>query len=512
MSDRYGDYFGAVADLFFQPYGPNTAWEYLGCFELPSVDRPLGEVTSAYCRGVLIYSAKGTPGRVTGSLGGLVGKTRTAIDHFIDRGCRGTLYVHRYCRAQHGVFLGFERGELYDDLFFTSEAASDVSMRQEDGAAPTLSKMTYNWSAGNKRTYFGLKPTRINIAGVHSLNDIAFCSVDECGGQCGPADYVGRVGYVVPSVDASAADVADVNVTTDYAVTWAQTVTDPFAAGESISAVVCVPISAAVNRVIVARGTTDAGNPAEIAYSDDGGVTWTNVNVGSTNGEFVPWNGGLFALKDTEKVWLCTDTGGGAAGQIYYSADAGETWTLQLTGATDALNCIHMANKDVGLCVGDTNELWSTVDAGITWSAVVGPAAQAAQDALSCIACNQWRFFVGYQDGELWYSEDGGVTWANRAIARPTGWTAFNAINAMFRVDDNCIWLAVHYTGAAASIWGALERTINGGYDWDAYAATVACDAGGAGLLSVYAISYDTAYGVGCLAGGTPMILKVTGG
>lgn len=507
-SDRWGDYYQGAAEIYIQPYGPNTIPEYLGCGEVAGYDQPLGDVASQYCRGEIISSSQGAKGRATFTLSMLLGRKTDAVDRWVGRGCPGQLFLHWYCRGQKGVFAGYERGTMFTDIRATSKAMDNASLRMEDGGAPGLTHRTYAVSAAEVQDYVSLTVTRKTYAGVHPLIDIAFCSTDDCGGACGAPDFLGRVGYVGPSIASSLTSGADVSITQDYGVTWTETAADPFADGESVGAIVCFPINAAgTKRVVVARATTDAGNPAEIAYSEDGGATWTTVNVGALVGEFFPRSMSLFNLKGTMQIWACTDAGANT-GRIFYSDDGGLTWTLQLTGATDELNAIHFRDKDNGLCVGETNEIWFTSNGGEDWTAITGPAGQAAVNALSCGVVTRWRWFVGYADGTLFYTEDGGATWTQRTLAKPAGWVSWAAVNAIDIVDESCIWLAVHYTAAAAAPWGAFLRSIDGGYSWEALNSTVACDAGGTGLQSVFALGYNWAFGVGCLAGGTGLILE----
>src|SRR5690606_36431684 len=118
-------------------------------------------------------------------------------------------------------------------------------------------------------------------------------------------------------------------------------------------------------RVVVARGTTDAGNPAEIAYSDDFGATWTAVNVGSTNAQFAQGPHSLFAY-DPYNMWLVA-----GSGYIYYSDDGGLTWDTQDAGVatSNALHAIHFATDRIGYAVGASDTVLKTEDGGLSWTA-----------------------------------------------------------------------------------------------------------------------------------------------
>src|SRR5690606_27178368 len=92
---------------------------------------------------------------------------------------------------------------------------------------------------------------------------------------------------------------------------------------EAISAGVCFAIDRNTRRILVFRGTTDVSAPAEAAYSDDGGTTWTNVNIGSDNGEFVSSPKAVHAINQYN-IWAGTNSG-----RIYFSNDGGGTWVAQ---------------------------------------------------------------------------------------------------------------------------------------------------------------------------------------
>jgi hypothetical protein len=171
---------------------------------------------------------------------------------------------------------------------------------------------------------------RESIAAVGDLRAVAPLYTAQCPGDCGglieDGDWLVAVGS---ALDGSAAATADVWIK-QGAAGWAAAAADPFGGGEGIAAVVVVPISSTVNRIIVARMSPDAGNPAEIAYSDDLGATWTAVNVGAVNGQFMAGPGALFAI-DQYNIWAVT-----SGGYIYKSEDGGLTWTAQESGVLAA--------------------------------------------------------------------------------------------------------------------------------------------------------------------------------
>ncbi len=243
-------------------------------------------------------------------------------------------------------------------------------------------------------------------------------------------------------------------------------------------------------RCIVGRGTVDGANPAEIAYSDNFGVSWNTVNVGATAGEFLPWNGCLFAI-DFEHVWCATDQG-----NIYFSNDGGQTWTRQ-PASTDAINCLYFVNEKIGIAVGGTTgvsaEVMYTLDGGISWTQADDPSPVAATMINGVVALDDIRWVVALEDGTIFKTEDGGATWFE--LGRPLFAGEVSSIaNAIHMVDDFTYFVAMEWSDAADD-YGAVLRTFDGGEHWEGF-STAALDAA-TGLRSVWAPHHNQAWAVG---------------
>ena len=504
------DYFtGDMGSLWVQPDGPNTEPQYLGCHDLGDITEPGGDVTKRYCpdpaghgRWKVALTSQGIPGDVTYSITTYAGKTADYLQVLANKAakCPFPVYVHSSTCGRKDVFLAYEAGTLLQGSRLTSR--SKTNMAQREGA--DASEVTFELSADNPITeYWPLRMSKLTTVEAQDLMDIALCGEDRCSGACGDEEERGdefmatseatALGEVILSVNAGAT-----NTIVAGPAAWLIT--------ENISAVACYSTGRDTVRHIIANGTTGAGD-AEVAYTDNGGTAWTVVTFGGVAGEFIPWNGGLFAL-DLYHIWSCTDTGAGAAGNIYFSDDSGVTWTLQGTG-TDALNCIKFVDYNIGLCVGDTNEVLLTTDGGASWSTLAGPAAQAAVNAMGCHIFDRYRFQVGYDDGTLWATFDGGATWTQRALPMPPTGTALDRVNSVNYIDDHNGVLAVKYTVTAA-LWGAIYRTFDGGYSWEVYSTDAAYDVGALGMVSAVMANPNLAYGVGDLENALGTIYKLS--
>lgn len=218
----------------------------------------------------------------------------------------------------------------FNDL--VARAAAGARLEQDIPATADLAFIWFWQSLGAQTT------TEANAA-----NGIAFLTDPEGCGSCGNG-YPGpeKVGYI--GHDAGSGVSAKVTYTQDGSA-WSTTTADPFGNDEHIGKPVIISGMGGVSsyRVIVPRGVTDGSNPAEIAYGSasygSGDISsWTNVNIGSTNGEFV-----TAMYKDSfTRLWA-----GLSSGDIYLSENQGETWTLKFSGSNQVNVFAKAPNGDI---------------------------------------------------------------------------------------------------------------------------------------------------------------------
>jgi photosystem II stability/assembly factor-like uncharacterized protein len=501
------DYFSAdMGTIWMQPDGPNTAPRYLGCHDMGDIAEPIGDITQRFCpdpaghgKWNVALTSQAMPGRVTTSITTYVGATQDYLQQLREKNCPTGIYVHSSLCGRKDTFLNYDAGTMLRNAKIISRTKTKLAAREGADA----SEMTFEISADPPLAeYWPLRMTRLTTAETTDAWDIAIGGESFCSGPCGPTEL--PCDELAVGCDHTAA-APNVLFSGNGGTTWAA-VASTFGVAEPISSVIAVQYGRGVTRYIIARGITAAG-AAQIAYTDNLGAAWTLVTVGAVATEFIPWNGDLFAL-DLYHIWAGTDTGAGAGGHVYFSADGGATWALQLTTA-DVVKCIHFANYTDGIAVGDSNGVYATTDGGTTWTTITGPAGKAAVNILSCWCFDRYRWFVGYDDGTLHYTTDGGVIWAQRLLPMPPSGTAINRVNAMSWIDDYHGCLAVKYTVTAA-LWGAIYRTFDGGYDWEIYHTAAAYTTGAIGMASVVMCSENLAYGVGDICTATSTIYKLS--
>jgi len=411
------------------------------------------------------------------------------------------VYLHQNRCGRVDDFYNYERAITMPVSIVSSITESGLMTR----ATSDESEQAFEFSSDWLERLYKLKLVRRATTEDQILFDVAFCNNLVCApGACGPAAALCTDGVAVG--DHAGAAPGDIWVTRDGGVTWTAAAVQPYGNANALTSVACVGYSPDVTRIFVTRDTL-AATPADVAYSDDWGASWTAVAVGATNTEFATGGGALFAL-DAHHIWLCTDTGAGAGGNVYFSDDAGLTYTLQtVTAAGDALNYIRFIDKDTGLVVGDTDEILYTTDGGTTWQAPDTLGAVGGADILCCDILDAKRWWIGYDDATLYYTDDGGATWAQRTFTAPATATALTQINDMMFVDDLNGFFLLEWV-EAANLHASVYRTMDGGLSWELYTVDTAFTA--AGLNAIWACEPNHAFAVGNLMAGTATIYDLS--
>lgn len=482
---------------FVQPDGPNTAPVYLACHDFDDPEQDLGDITLLFCpdpdrpnRWKVSGSYQGEPSPVTFSITTSVRRTKDAMQK-ID--CPVPIYLLEVC-GKRNIFTNWEsQAVIFDPSTITSKGFQNVGKKNPEDQAESMK--SFGISAETMDNPFRPTAGRLSIAEPAALNGIAVCGTPKCADACGEAEALGENLVVVGDPSAgSPGDQSEPWYTGDKGQTWTQAAANPFAAAEDIGPVVCVDMGGGTKRWIVARGETDVAAPAEIAFSDDNGATWTNVNVGSTNGQYALSGKSLFAL-DAEHVWLVT-----SGGYVYFSDDAGESWTTQHAGTLTAQNLhfIHGSDERNLLAGGAADAMLKSDDGGLSWTLLT---ATGSGDTITRgFVITKNKFWVGTNGGDLWYTLDGGTTWTQRAFSGDGVGTVTGIAFA-----NRLVGFMLHNTAAPV---GRIFYTINGGYNWELLTG------GGtnAGLNDLLVLGPDLAYAVGEPQGGTAVILRISGG
>lgn len=442
--------------LWAQISGPNTLPVYLGCHEIGDIDIPKGDIELIYCpdpsgpnRFKVVGSIEGAAGAITSTI---TTDVTDALDDLEQINCPFTLFINMSKSGRKDLFTNFDRTFVLTNTRVTNEGLSGLTVRE--GGDNARSEATYDVSAEALLRLFEQDIARQTITETASVNKVIFTNDQVCRTDEDPAVDFCQTGFA--STDAGAGSPsasAQVLITTNGS-TWTAASADPFGAAEDITGITGFELDRDNTRVIVVRGTTDGANPGEIAYSDNSGTSWTNVNVGSVNGQYTPTQHGLFSL-DRSNIWVITDDG-----YIYKSTDAALTWTAQESGSitSSQWNAIEFVDDEVGWVVGNTNAIARTIDGGSTWSSITGPAAEAANHAISVAVLDRNRAWVGYSSGTMYYTLDAGVTWTQRSF---TGSGTGQVRDIKFLNETLGYMISNNASPVGTVLW-----TIDGGYTW----------------------------------------------
>jgi len=452
MSDYY---VAGEAAIWVQPDGPNTMPQYLGCHGHGDIEVPEGDVTPLFCPDKTKVGAyelsklmRGEPDVPSTSITAPVGPV---LDYLEEWDCPGNIILNKMARGRRDLFTNTERTFVLYHAMRTGRTYSALASRTPGDDAESLLEVPFAFQ--NLYTLQALEGLAQTIGATENLLALAMCDDSRCAGDGGaltkPWDHMVATG------EGAVAAEAELYITEDAGVTWTAAAADPFAVDEDIGAVCYFVMGAGVRRILVARSVTDGANPAEVAYSDDGGATWTTVNVGATVGQYIL---AMYA-HDRYSVFAVTDDG-----YIYKSTDGGETWTAYEEGVIHAnpYYAIDFVDRENGIAVGDGNVIARTANGGLTWAAAGAPAAQAGQDIYAVQMVTEWRWFCGYDDGELWFTEDAGDNWGERGF---TG-SGAGEVNGLHFLNE-MIGFMVHDDGTPE---GTIFRTRDGGYTWEPFA------------------------------------------
>ncbi len=167
-----------------------------------------------------------------------------------------------------------------------------------------------------------------------------------------------------------------------------------------------------------------------------------------------------------DDIFFISETVGWAAngsrGAIYKTTDAGQTWVLQMSNATNGTNYyfrnVEFIDENIGF-IGTLNGVFfKTINGGTTWTAVTNfptnPDAICGLDAVG----SSTIYGVGayYEPAFLIKSTDSGSTWTY------TDMSAYaNGLVEVLFIDEN-----IGFASGLNSNGGVIIKTINGGVTW----------------------------------------------
>jgi len=431
---------------------PGMEKHFLGnCIDLDSLPNPRqgGETIFCWAPGRKGFQARGrrktTPGDVEFTLSHLL-ETQASFLHTLDWDTFRFYGVIAECSTPE-VFGNWSRAAAYEEIQKDDDPFTAFAAHAEDGDI----MHEYSLSGPPPRyDFLHLRGVERDPAYVRPIQ--ALCMNRESGACAGaPPRERYHTWFAAETLIAAAA--AIVKRSTDYGVTWTA-VTSPFGINIDIQALAMFEISSGVDRVL-AFADTQAGNPLQVAISDDNGATWAIIDIGSTNGEYLENQRCVF-VGDSRHIWVGTDQG-----IVYFSSNGGVTWTQQATPAAVAGNVIQAVrfagspNEYHGIIVTDAASAAITSD-GENWIDITAtlPAFGVLYDAA---IFSQYIFMLFGDNGagsSVQMTYDGGETYQERFFSGSTTDTVYASsfINS--------------FEGVILTDADKMYQTIDGGDEW----------------------------------------------
>ena len=438
----------------------------------------------------MLGKKKSAPGPIEYTLTELLD---TAESYLARLGCPFYVYALWNTCGDAGVFSNWDVAAIVPNNDIKDDPITGVAKHSED------SEVMHEFQLSGVPPRYDPRPmhaSRETTTETRALNALANCDNLFCGDNCAvqtvPCDNWIAAG------DGAGGNKANVLASDDAANTWANTSAQPFAIAQNIAALACFEISRGANRLLAFREAKAAVNPT-VAWSDDGGATWTTVQLDATAAEGGTGPKSLLAL-DWQHIWAVT-----SAGNVFFSSDGGETFTSQnAVGASSgvSLHAISFVDELIGYAVGATDTIIGTTDGGLHW--VAKTATGTGDNLLAVSTFSQYRILVGTDNstagGSLWMTFDGTATWEEKVFIG-------HATEAVKDMDfwNECVGVIITDLAASVADNSSIHYCIDGGDSWREVPDMPVNN----GLNAIVMCGITEAVAVGEVEAGTAVILHV---
>lgn len=439
----------------FLQRGPNQPTSYVGCVGITGFSSARPEPEYGYCIEDGEYRVKSiTQGPPEGTSFDIT-EDQTALASAIDRlpeGCQFSLIIkHSTCGKPSNACI-FDVVRVVPALTLTSDDPGDLVGKDEEGriertksvSSPYVVRPVYKpYPAAFP--FPTLEGDEVGDDTVNGHLHIPFGNAS-CGGSCGlPVDACDVIvtgtnsGSGTPAAGTNEPGIA---YSLDGGATWTFVPFD-LTTYADISGNVFLHAVLLDSNIFVAIGADSAGGEIHAVYGLIGadGASVTGVAQIAT-ALTTPSIGAVYT--DGSNVFVVAGT------SIYMSDDAGATWTeVNTPVAGDVLRSIAFSGL-VGYAVGNDAAgtlIYKSDNGGVSWTDISPTPSLGQANAVRIIGDYAW---LGTANG-LYYSRDGGSTWSLRTFA------GNGAVTDLDFYDE--------YFGVVV-VGSAVHMTYDGGYNW----------------------------------------------
>lgn len=280
----------------------------------------------------------------------------------------------------------------YEDLVVTDPGNNDEIM------------ITASASADYEYRIEKMKPARTGTSatlGDQPINDIEYCSSEQCGGYCG-SESDGCT-TIIGVTDADTTPYTNPNLVKGVknlntgAITWTQT--PILGLNGNVENVEC-----AGSRVVVSSNADVA-----VAYNDDPDQDQDEWNVVALTRTPSTNHNALFMRTSREGYLGCT------GGYILKTVDGGATWSEvhPATATTQTINAVYAYDKDLVVAGGNNGVMLLSEDGGQTWQDITETSTFSANILAIVIPPGRSKeIYAGTNNGRIYRSTDGGDTFS----------------------------------------------------------------------------------------------------
>lgn len=432
--------------------GPVNSPAYMAAMAAGASARSYGDVTQvqipspdAWDTFEDVDQIRGEKGRATIPLTGRYLPTISDILKIAESGCPLDIQIPiGKCKDPRNLNLGWDTKKLiFEDVVITNYATSELGTMESSGRAAVDEEIDASARSRYEIKRLGYKATA-GTQITQEVIDIRVCDSPACG-QCGlESDGCQVVFALTLSVGGSPGSPAEILFTENGGLTWDDTLVSTLTSLQDPNELACVG-----QNLVVVSEDSEALHYAPIADILNSVETWVKVTTG-----FVALKGPLAIWSAApDKTWIT-----GEGGYIYFTEDPTTGVTVQEagTGTTQDLNDVDGCDALNLVAVGASNAVLVTSNGGDTWTAITGPAVGVILNTVEVKSPYEW--WIGAANGNMYYTVNAGLDWATKAFS---GSAAGTVRHIEFATDS--IGFMAHSTAASV---GRIFRTDDGGNSW----------------------------------------------